>query len=142
LKTAPVTGYSITRPWVKATDPIPPWIYSYTYPETGSGNMLKLRSLRGVAVIPEYDPSPIVFRIANDNSYTPAKKVILTNLSSAVAVYTAQVTDPTQWEPRFVESFVTQLGQRLAPILVSLDAAKMAAQEEAVVTQTAEMKLG
>lgn len=145
LKTAPVLGYSAARPWDSATDPIPPWIYEYEYPDKPGGtpnDMLKLRSLRAVTVIPEYDPQAIVWRIANDNSYTPARKVILTNLENAIAVYTAQVTDPTQWEPGFTEALITQLGRRLGPVLVGLDAAKLEAQDEAVTTQTAEMKLG
>ncbi len=113
LKTAPVGGYSDNRPWDITTDPIPPFIYEYEYPE----DMLKLRSL-------------------------PAKRVVLTNLASAIGVYTARVTSPLQWDVGFTESLIAQLGRRLAPVLAGLDAAKMEVQDEAVTTQTAEMKLG
>jgi hypothetical protein len=141
LKTAPVGGYTAAQPWTKATDPIPPWIYEYEYPDF-PGDMLKLRSLRGSDVIPEYDPQAVEYRIANDNSYTPAKKVILTNKASAIAVYTGQVTDPTQWEPGFTEALVAQLGRRLAPVLVGLEAVKVLEPDEAMTTQVAEMKVG
>lgn len=141
LKTAPVGGYGPNRPWTPATDPILPWTFEYEYP-LGSVTMLKLRSLRGATVIPEYDPSAVLYRIANDNSYSPSKKVILTNLANALAVFTGQVTDPTLWDTGFTESLVTNLGRRLAPVLVGMDAAKMEAQDEVVATQTAEMKLG
>ncbi len=138
LKTAPVGGYGTTRVWTAATDPIPPWIYEYDYPE----DMIKLRSLRRAVVIPEYDPSAVLWRIANDKSFTPHKRVILTNLPSAIAVYTGRITSPLQWDVGFTEALVSQLGRRLAPVLASLDAAKMEMQDEAVSTQTAEMKLG
>lgn len=141
LKTAPVGGYSTDRPWDIATDPILPWIYEYEYPGDDP-TMLKLRSLRRATVVPEFDPSAILYRIANDNSFTPSKKVILTNLKDAIAVYTGQVTDPTLWEPGFTEALVTNLGRRLAPVLANMEAAKMEAQDEAITTQVAEMKLG
>lgn len=138
LKTAPAGGYTPPLVW-SSTYPILPWKYEYAYPD----DMLKLRSLRTTPVfIPEYDPVPIVFRIANDNSYTPAQKVILTDLPAAVCVYTGQVIDPTTWEPDFTESLIAALGKRLAPVLTSLDAVKMEAQDEVVTQQMAEMRLG
>lgn len=138
LKTAPVGGYTSLAPWTTA-NPILPWIYEYAYPS----DMVKLRSLRNsIVIIPDYDPSPVEFRITNDNSYNPAQRVILTNLASAVAVYTGQVTDPTTWDVGFTESFITALGQRLAPALADMDTAKMAAQEEAVTTAEAETRVG
>lgn len=137
LKTAPVGGYTPLTPWTTA-NPIPPWIYEYVYPT----DMVKLRSLRQVAVIPEYDPQAVEFRIANDNSYSPARRVILTNLPNAIAVYTGQVTDPATWDVSFTEAFIDDLGKKLAPALADMDAMKIAAQEEAMDTNTAEMRLG
>lgn len=137
LKTAPVGGYGTTA-W-STTYPILPWIYEYGYPD----DCLKIRSLRTTpAIIPQYDPSAVPFRIANDNAYSPAKKVILTNLESAIAVYTGQVTDMTTWEPDFAEALIAELGRRLAPALSSLEAEKAEAQDEAVAVPTAEMRIG
>jgi hypothetical protein len=137
LKTAPVGGYSASQPW-NTTYPILPWIYEYTYP----ADMIKLRSLRAAGPIPDYDPGPVVFRVANDNSYNPFRRVILTNLTNAIAVYTGQVTDPSTWDVGFTESFITQLGQRLAPALVELEAIKILAPQAAVETETAETQVG
>lgn len=137
LKTAPVGGYTPLAPWTTA-NPIPPWTYEYTYP----GDCLKVRSLRYVGLIPEYDPQAIEFRIANDNSYTPARRVILTNLAQATLVYTSQITDPLTWDVGFTEFFITALGQRLAPALADMDVAKLEAQEEAQTITKAEMTIG
>lgn len=137
LKTAPVNGYGIT-PWTNAY-PILPWIYEYGCPS----DLIKVRSLRRTPVfIPSFDPSPVNFRMANDNAYNPAQKVILTNLPSAVLVYTAQVVDPTTWEPSFTESLCAALARRLAPSLSNLDVEKLEAQDEAISKQSAEMKIG
>lgn len=138
LKTAPVGGYNPPFIWT-STYPILPWKYEYDYP----GDMLQLRSLRITPnFIPVYDPQPVTWRIANDNSYTPTKKVILTNLASPIAVYTAQVTDPSVWDNAFIESLAAALGRRLAPALAGLEAAKFGASDEAAETQLSEMQQG
>lgn len=138
LKTAPVGGYSPIQPWTTAF-PILPWIFEYQYPD----NMLFLRSLRtSASFIPEFDPKPTVFRIANDNSYSPSRKVILCNSSDAIAVYTGQVTDPSLWDADFTEAMIAALARRLAPALANLEAEKMEAQDEAVSKEEAEMRVG
>lgn len=138
LKIAPVGGYSNASPWTSA-NPIPPWIYEYSYPT----DCLKLRSLRGNAsLIPQFDPKPTVFRIANDTVTSVQQKVILCNKENAVAVYTGQITDPTLWEPSFMEAFIDDLGVALALALANVDALKVAGQEDAGDTMTAQGKLG
>lgn len=138
LKTAPVGGYSIAQPWTSA-NPIPPFIYEYAYP----ADMLKLRALRNPnGFIPNFDPKPIVWRIANDTISGVQQKVILCNLSNALAVYTGQVTDPTLWEVGFGDALIADLVRRLAAGLSNADMEKLDAQMEGAITQEAEMRLG
>lgn len=137
LKTAPAGGY--LTPWTSVY-PILPFIFEYNYPS----DCLDIRSLRKSPIfIPEFDPKPVVFRVANDSSYTPPQKVILCNISGAVLVYTAQITDVTAWEPLFIEALTASLARRMAPGLVKgPDAAKLEAQDEAVETGQAEQVVG
>lgn len=136
LKTAPVGGYIPPTVWTTAY-PILPWIYEYAYPP----DMLKLRSLRpSPFFLFDFDPKPVTWRIADDSDL--AQKVILTNLSGAIAVCTGQITDPQLWEPGFIEALTDTLGKRLAPALATLDVAKMETAAEEVETQRAIMELG
>lgn len=138
LKVAPVGGYNQATPWTAAY-PMLPWIFEYAYP----ADMLKLRSLRpSITPVPNFDPAPSVFRIANDTVANVQQKVILTNSETAVAVYTGQVTDPTLWEPSFTDALIEDLARRLAAGIAGLDAEKLEAQADAVQTDSAEMRLG
>lgn len=135
LKTAPVGGYSTLQPWSNVY-PAPPWIYEYEYPS----DMIKLRSLRVAGPIPEMDPVAIEFSISNDSSYTPSKRVILTNLASAIATYTGQETNPAVWDEGFIEALIDALGRRLAPALNEMEAVKTQAQLEAMSLNNAEQE--
>jgi hypothetical protein len=126
LKTSPVGGYGLT-PWTNAFPP-PPWAYEYAYPT----ECLLVRSVRPTPVaMPEFDPQPNVFVIADDASVTPSK-VILTNLSGAQAVYTGRITDPTVWNTSFTEALIDSLAtlfqQALGP---NADADKERIEEQA-----------
>ncbi len=44
----------------------------------------------------------------------PAAKVILCNMTNALAVYRARVTDPATWEPGFTAALVASLGKKFA----------------------------
>jgi len=111
LKTAPVGGYSATT-WTDAYPPAP-WVYEYAYPT----DCLEMRSVRPTPILmPEMDPQPNIFIIANDTTQTPAK-VVLTNLRGALGVYTGRIEDMTQWEPMFTEAFVEAFARRLAEAL-------------------------
>jgi hypothetical protein len=113
LKTAPPGGYGIT-PWNPATNPPLPWIYEYSYPS----GCIEMRSVRPLPiVIPNYDPKPNIFVVASDTQTN--LKVVLTNLINATAVFTGQVTDPTQWESLFVDSLVQRLARKMAPGLAA-----------------------
>lgn len=138
LKLAPVGGYDQNTPWTPA-NPMLPWIYEYAYP----GDMLKLRSLRSnMTPVPNFDPAPVVFRIANDTVADVAQKVILCNSFQAVAVYTAQVTDPSLWEPSFTDALIEDLARRLAAGSIGLEGEKLEGQADAIQTQGAAMRLG
>jgi hypothetical protein len=126
LKTAPPGGY-VLNPWTPAYPP-PPWIYEYAYPV----DCLDLRAVRETPmVMPSFLPTAKLFTIANDASLVPAAKVVLTNVASAIAVYTAQVVDMTTWEATFVEAMVAALGRRFGQALgAGGDAVKGEAAEE------------
>jgi hypothetical protein len=139
LKSAPpggyVPGYSN---WSSQYPPLP-WLFEYAY----NDDMIQVRSIRPQSIfVPNFDPQPHTFNIANDSSYTPAKKVILTNVQDAICTYTRQVIDPTTWEPDFAEAFAEELGERLAAGLVGTDAAKLEAAEAQVGLSTAEVTQG
>lgn len=126
LKTAPPFGYN-GQPWTSAS-PMLPWIYEYAYP----ASCIRVRSVRPAPVLmPQFDPAPSNFTIANDPTVNPSK-VVLTNLANATAVITAQITDPGQWESMFVEALVDALARRLAIPIGGADAqgVQMKAGEE------------
>ena len=124
LKQAPTVYLT---PWTPAYPP-QPWIYEYTYP----ADALKIRSVKPTAVfVPNFDPQPWPYSIDNDNSYTPAQRVILTNVPNAIIVYTGRVTDPSTWDADFTEEFIIELAKKLAPGLKGLDIEKILVPTEA-----------
>lgn len=132
LKSAPPGGYVPPNGWTPAY-PSPPWFFSYGYP----ADCLKVRSVQQAPVfVIDMDPQPSSFMVENDNSFTPAQKVILCNVPSAILTYTGQITDLSTWEADAIEAFAAALGRRIAPSLMGLDAAKMAAADEAQSTAT------
>ncbi len=138
LKSAP-TAYVPPTSWDGTLYPAIPYRFEYAYPT----DALKVRAIKPTPIfIPDYDPQPFVYSIANDNYYTPARKVILCMVPAALLVYTGQVTDPLTWESDFTEAFIDALGRRLAPSLASLDVVKIQAQAEGISLATAEMNQG
>lgn len=132
LKTAPVGGYGPFNPWTNQY-PLLPWVYEYGYPE----NCLKLRSVRQTPIImPDYDPVPSIFDVANDPSLNPPAKVVLTNIPAAIASFTASVNDPQQWasEAQFIEALIEALALRFQEALNP--------QEDAVKDRAAEAQVG
>lgn len=109
LKTAPVGGYNYATPWSTTYPPLP-WVYEYAYP----ANCLTIRSVRRVPVIvPNFDPVPNIFDTVNDPSLQTPAKVVVTNISNAVASFTAQVTDPAQWaDSQFIETMIDRMALR------------------------------
>ncbi len=137
-KTAPPGGYVPPIVWDNTYPPLP-WRYQYDYPD----DAIKIRSLRRSEIlIPNFDPKPNVWRTANDMTLTPPAQVVLCNVADAIAVYTARVTDPTNWEPLFTEQLCAALARRLAPALSGLDVAKIAASDEVNEANLAEKRQG
>jgi hypothetical protein len=140
LKSAPAGGYipGITT-WDPALYPPLDARFEYQYPS----DCLKVRAIKPAPLfIPNFDPQPHSFRIANDNTYTPVKKVILCNVAEAVLTYTGQVTDALAWEPDFAEALAAALAKRLAAVLPQPGAAQAEAVDEAATKQTAEAQQG
>lgn len=144
LKSAPPAGYvaGIT-PWDPALYPPLDARFEYEYP----ADCLKVRAIKPAPIfVPNFDPQPHAFRIANDSSYTPARRVILCNVENAVLTYTGQVTDPSTWEPGFVEALAAALARRLAialaPLQANLQAEQIGEKDEIVGATRAEMRQG
>jgi hypothetical protein len=108
-----------------------PWLFEYLYPVA----CVKLRDVLSTTYLAnQNNPLPELWQLAN----AAAGKVIWTKVAASTVVFTRQVTDPAQWEPDFVEALAAALARRLAPVLVSLEAAKLAAEDEKVSTLIAE----
>lgn len=138
LKSAPVGGYIPPTVWSTAYPPLP-WLFEYSRPT----DCLKIRSVKSVPLfVPNFDPQPQLYTEANDNALAPPAQVILCNIAAAVLTYTGQVTDPTNWEPDFVEAFAAALARRLAPRLAGWEAAKLIAGDEQVSQARAMMEQG
>ncbi len=129
LKAAPPGGYFPPNAWNPATNPPMGFNFEYAFPD----DALKIRSVKPAALF-LYNPDPQFspFQIANDNAFTPARRVILCNVPSAIGTYTGQVTDLATWDVAAVEAFAAALARRLAPALASLEAAKVEMSDEAM----------
>jgi hypothetical protein len=111
-----------------------PWLYAYTYPT----DCLRVRALFPLG----YDTNNPVrarYLVASSGVST---KYILTNLASAVIVYTAQITFLNPWDNLFTEAFILALAKRLSPILSSLEVEKVMAEEEKATAPFAEAIIG
>ena len=131
IKSAPVGGYLPTTPWSNTYPPLP-WLFEYGY----MSDCIKVRAVKPAPIlVPNFSPQPNLFAVANDSN----QRVILSNLGPIVVItYVGQVTNPTDMPPDFLEAFIASLGRRLAPVLTTMDEAKMAAQVEQVETAIAE----
>jgi hypothetical protein len=123
----PPGGYNPAQPWGPTYAP-PGWLYEYAYPV----DCLDVRAIRRPPGLwPSRDPKPAVWRVDNDNTFNPARKVVLTNVAGAIITYCAQVVDPGTWEPLFTAEMVAALAKKFAvPLAGSLDVAKGASAEE------------
>lgn len=70
------------------------------------------------------------------------QRVILANIADAICTYTGQVTNPADWDVTFTEALAAELGRRLAPVLTSIQAVPLAAQDAALSKKTAEAEQG
>lgn len=139
LKSAPAGGYIPPTVWNPATNPPLPWLFSYSYPS----DCLKIRLVKSTPLfVPNFDPQPNQPSVANDNSFTPPQRVILSNLPNAVMVYTGQITDPATWDVGFTEAFAASLSRHLGPALMGIDALKAEAPDESQSTAMAQAEQG
>lgn len=109
IKTAPAAGYG-TTPWNPATNPPPPWVYEFTYPD----NCINVRSVRPLPLfIPEQLPRVNIFQQVYDAQLR--QKVIVTNIARPLAIITARVTDPAEWQDNdFIDSLIERLAVHFA----------------------------
>lgn len=135
----PAGGYYPGNPWSSVFPP-PGWLYEYAYPSD---------CLQVAAIVPQpgnfpvYDPKPALWRVDNDNTLSPAARVILTNVRNAVAIYRAQVIDPSTWNASFTATLVARLAAKFAIALSgSLDLAKAEDQEAAGEAAIADVRRG
>lgn len=101
----PAGGYqSIGAPW-NPTYPAPGFLYSCAYP---SDCLL----LRGIipppGPMPDLDPVPAEWRIDDDAE----SRVILCNVTNAMAIYWARVSDFTIWNEGFIQAIVGALSAK------------------------------
>lgn len=118
LKTVAAPDYVVPHQWNPATMPPLGWAFEYQWPS----DALKIRSIQPVPVF-VFDPDPqnYAFSEYNDNLYSPAQRVLLTDAQNAVAFYTRRVTDPTTWDVAFTDALAARLAALLGPALVGPD---------------------
>ena len=135
----PAGGYNPLTPWT-TTYPKPGWLYEYTYPT----DCLEFNAVIAPPMAMfDLDPQPAVWRVDNDSAYTPARKVLLTNIKNAMGVYTAQVVDIDTWEPGFIAVLVKNLKAKLAVALGgNLDTEKLSIAEAGAIHQTVDNQRG
>jgi hypothetical protein len=106
----PPGGYTAVDSW-NQTFPPPGWLYEYAYP----ADVLEITAIvPSPQFWPIRDPKPAVFNIANGD----LAKVVLCNITPAIAVCRARVIDPGSWEPLFIKTLTEALGKKLAPRLL------------------------
>jgi hypothetical protein len=113
-KTAPVGGYVPPVIWNPQDYPQQPWIFQYMFPD----DALLIGSVRPSAImVPVFLPTAKLFSVSNDNTFDLPQKVILCNVSGAIATYVGRVTDPSVWEASFAEALIASLARRLTVAL-------------------------
>lgn len=116
----PDGGYNYGQPWSNIY-PMPGFLYSYAYPS----DCLGLRAIIAPPTgMPDLDPVPALWRIDDDPTPVvsgtppvasgPEAKVILCNMTNAIAVYRAQITNPIFWDAGFMDTIVASLGKKFA----------------------------
>lgn len=128
LKIAPA-NYVPPTSWNPTDYPPLPWAFEYAYP----ADCLQVRSLRATPLFvgPDFDPTPVLFQIANDDVDDVSKRTILANLQDAIATYTRRVTDPSLFSVDFADVLVEKLQETLGAALASLQESQMGALKAA-----------
>jgi hypothetical protein len=135
----PAGGYNPNTPWTTAF-PKPGWLYEYVYP----ADCLEFNAvIAPPQAMFDLDPQPAVWRVDNDNAFTPAQKVLLSNVKNAMGVYTAQVVDIDTWEPGFISVLIKKLKAKMAVSLGgNLDTEKLSIAQEATIHQAVDEQRG
>lgn len=121
-RTSALTGYQQTTipivvPWAAATSLSPPWLYGYVLPT----DCLQVRYITNSDVKTAnttFLGEPKRFVIADDIIATVQQRVLLTNETTAVCIYTAQIVNPTAWPWYFERFVVSTLAWHLSMALV------------------------
>jgi hypothetical protein len=163
----PPGGFNPSQPWSTAYPP-PGWLYEYGYPS----DAIEIAAIvPPPGFMPDRDPKPGRFRVDNDFTLgggeiltgggavltgggavliggtggvsASGTKVILTDVRNAVAIYRAQVTDPSQWNAGFTAVMIERLAQKLSVALAqSLDLLKTTAAEGTATVMVADKRRG
>jgi hypothetical protein len=137
-KQAPAGGYFPPNNWTSAY-PQPGFLFQYAYPP----DCLEVRAVRpGPLYTPNFSPQPNQFDVTFDGTLDPPAKCITCNVYPALLVYTAQVTDPSQYEADFVEALAAALARRLAPLLSDQNEQRAEATDEQASDMLAERRVG
>ncbi len=131
-----------------ATQPVPPWRFEYLYPD----DCLYLRYLRpnpvGFRGGDGYEPVPVTYTLASDildvlpPGLTNPVKVILTDLESALGIYTIQPPE-SAWDAIFQEAVVRTLASSFAMSLAGRpDFSKAKLEESFQVIGVGEQRVG
>lgn len=109
--------------------PMPPWLYSYKWPETDPTNALQIQAI--VPVLSTYSypfilAAATAFEIGSDLVAAVDDRVILTNQRDAIAIYTKRITNPLLFQPLFINAFSSALAGKIAgPLTGDKDLAKL-----------------
>lgn len=149
LKSAPGTPENTSQGtvnWVPATQPAPPWLYSYAYPSdcllvrtispqiaTGYTGGTPIFSTPSYIPIPMGGYRPQKFQIATDtNSQGAAIRNILSNQNQAIAIYTQRITNPDLWDELFQEAMVAALAFRVCNALTGDNNMRQQLRQDAI----------
>ncbi len=116
----PNGGYNIITPW-SSLYAFPGFLYEYAYPSDALDIWAVIQQ---PGLMPDGDPLPGNFRIDNDptpivsgnppSAAGPAQKVLLCNITNALAVFPVDETNPALWQPGFTAALVASLGKKFA----------------------------
>jgi hypothetical protein len=93
-------------PWTN-TQPEPPWLYEYMYPD----DCIRLNRIMPQPNMLETLARPYLWTVASDLINANPAKVILTDAPQAILVYNVEVANPDLWEDLFQEAVVRNLSE-------------------------------
>lgn len=104
-------GNTNTTTW-----PPRPWLYSYTFPTDCIWVRNVLPPPANTSTPAEsLDPRPLTFDVISDTGV----RVIVCNIATAGAAYTARITDPAQFDDLFTSNLVMRLARKFTVALAT-----------------------